>query len=121
MDRDAAGRVIAAAPRLARRSGASGYGSKCIVDAASARRGAAAGARLPQVAGDCWRLLAVMHPGVVFLMGPTASGKTGVAVDLVRSMKAEIVSVDSAMVYRGMDIGTAKPDAATLAVAPHHL
>lgn len=54
-------------------------------------------------------------------MGPTASGKTGLAVDLVDALNAEIVSVDSAMVYRGMDIGTAKPDAATLARAPHRL
>ncbi|MFA7241161.1 MAG: tRNA (adenosine(37)-N6)-dimethylallyltransferase MiaA [Sulfuricellaceae bacterium] len=54
-------------------------------------------------------------------MGPTASGKTGVAVELVRDLPCEIVSVDSALVYRGMDIGTAKPDAATLALAPHHL
>ncbi len=54
-------------------------------------------------------------------MGPTASGKTGVAVDLVRELGCEIVSVDSAQVYRHMDIGTAKPDAATLAQAPHHL
>ena len=54
-------------------------------------------------------------------MGPTASGKTGVAVDLVQRLPCEIISVDSAMVYRGMDIGTAKPDAATLAAAPHHL
>ncbi len=54
-------------------------------------------------------------------MGPTASGKTGVAVDLVRELDCEIVSVDSAQVYRRMDIGTAKPDAATLAQAPHHL
>lgn len=60
-------------------------------------------------------------PGVVFLMGPTASGKTGLAVDLVAKLNAEIVSVDSAMVYRGLDIGAAKPDAATLAVAPHRL
>lgn len=59
--------------------------------------------------------------GVVFLMGPTASGKTGLAVELVKALDAEIVSVDSAMVYRGLDIGTAKPDAATLAVAPHRL
>lgn len=63
----------------------------------------------------------IFRPGVVFLMGPTASGKTGVAVELVRALNAEIVSVDSAMVYRGMDIGTAKPDAATLAAAPHRL
>ncbi|MDD5330182.1 MAG: tRNA (adenosine(37)-N6)-dimethylallyltransferase MiaA [Sulfuricella sp.] len=54
-------------------------------------------------------------------MGPTASGKTGVAVELVQRLPCEIISVDSALVYRGMDIGTAKPDAATLAVAPHHL
>ncbi|MFZ5756951.1 MAG: tRNA (adenosine(37)-N6)-dimethylallyltransferase MiaA [Pseudomonadota bacterium] len=62
-------------------------------------------------------------PGVVFLMGPTASGKTALAVELVRRTAGalEIVSVDSAMVYRGLDIGTAKPDAATLAAAPHHL
>ncbi|MGB7755878.1 MAG: tRNA (adenosine(37)-N6)-dimethylallyltransferase MiaA, partial [Salinisphaera sp.] len=60
-------------------------------------------------------------PPVVFILGPTASGKTGLAIDLVASMNAEIVSVDSAMVYRGMDIGTAKPDATTLAQAPHAL
>lgn len=60
-------------------------------------------------------------PGVVFLMGPTASGKTGLAVELVNALNAEIISVDSAMVYRGLDIGTAKPDAATLARAPHRL
>ncbi|MEN6629641.1 MAG: tRNA (adenosine(37)-N6)-dimethylallyltransferase MiaA [Sulfuricella sp.] len=54
-------------------------------------------------------------------MGPTASGKTGVAVELVQRLSCEIVSVDSALVYRSMDIGTAKPDAATLALAPHHL
>lgn len=54
-------------------------------------------------------------------MGPTASGKTGVAVELVRHLPVEIISVDSALVYRDLDIGTAKPDAATLSVAPHHL
>lgn len=54
-------------------------------------------------------------------MGPTASGKTGVAVELVQQLPLEIISVDSALVYRHMDIGTAKPDAATLAIAPHHL
>lgn len=62
-----------------------------------------------------------MNPPVIFLMGPTASGKTGVAVQLVQKLPLEIVSVDSALVYRGMDIGTAKPDAATLRRAPHHL
>lgn len=54
-------------------------------------------------------------------MGPTASGKTGVAVELAQTLPVEIISVDSALVYRNMDIGTAKPDAATLARAPHHL
>jgi len=54
-------------------------------------------------------------------MGPTASGKTDLAVALVERFPLEIISVDSALVYRGMDIGTAKPDAATLARAPHHL
>lgn len=58
---------------------------------------------------------------VVCLMGPTASGKTDVAVSLVKRFPFEIVSVDSALVYRGMDIGTAKPDAVTLARAPHRL
>ena len=57
----------------------------------------------------------------VFLLGPTASGKTAVALALAERFAAEIVSVDSAQVYRGMDIGTAKPDPATLARVPHHL
>ncbi len=60
-------------------------------------------------------------PPAIFLMGPTASGKTGVAVDLVQRLPVELISVDSALVFRDMDIGTAKPDAATLARAPHHL
>ncbi|MEI7457429.1 MAG: tRNA (adenosine(37)-N6)-dimethylallyltransferase MiaA [Nitrosomonadales bacterium] len=60
-------------------------------------------------------------PPALFLMGPTASGKTGVAVELVQNLPVEIISVDSALVYRDMNIGTAKPDAATLAIAPHHL
>jgi tRNA dimethylallyltransferase len=54
-------------------------------------------------------------------MGPTASGKTNVAVELAQHLPMELISVDSALVYRDMDIGTAKPDAATLARAPHHL
>lgn len=54
-------------------------------------------------------------------MGPTASGKTGVAVELYSKLPVEIISVDSALVFKGMNIGTAKPDAETLARAPHHL
>lgn len=57
----------------------------------------------------------------IFLMGPTASGKTGAAVALAAALPVEVISVDSALVYRDMDIGTAKPDAATLQQAPHHL
>ncbi|WP_028669519.1 tRNA (adenosine(37)-N6)-dimethylallyltransferase MiaA [Saccharospirillum impatiens] len=60
-------------------------------------------------------------PAAVFLMGPTAAGKTNLALSLVDSGQYEIISVDSAQVFRGMDIGTAKPDAATLKRAPHHL
>ncbi|ODU50733.1 MAG: tRNA (adenosine(37)-N6)-dimethylallyltransferase MiaA [Thiobacillus sp. SCN 63-374] len=60
-------------------------------------------------------------PPAIFLMGPTAAGKTALAVNLLERFPLEIISVDSALVYRGMDIGTAKPDAATLARAPHHL
>ena len=61
------------------------------------------------------------HPPAILLMGPTASGKTAVAVQLATTLPCEIISVDSALVYKGMDIGTAKPDAATLKRAPHHL
>jgi tRNA dimethylallyltransferase len=57
----------------------------------------------------------------VFLLGPTASGKTAVALELARRFPAEIVSVDSAQVYRGMDVGTAKPDRAERERVPHHL
>ena len=57
----------------------------------------------------------------VFLLGPTASGKTAVALALGERFPIEVVSVDSAQVYRGMDVGTAKPDAATRARIPHHL
>lgn len=62
-----------------------------------------------------------MLPPAVFLMGPTAAGKTDLAVALAQHQNCEIISVDSALIYRGMDIGSAKPDAATLALAPHHL
>ena len=60
-------------------------------------------------------------PKAIFLMGPTASGKTALAIELHRRFPVDIVSVDSALVYRGMDIGTAKPDAETLREAPHAL
>lgn len=60
-------------------------------------------------------------PPVVMLMGPTASGKTALATELVQQLPLDIVSVDSAMVYRQMDIGTAKPSAAELRRAPHRL
>ncbi|MBB5015641.1 tRNA dimethylallyltransferase [Rehaibacterium terrae] len=61
------------------------------------------------------------RPLAIALMGPTASGKTALAADWTELLGTEIVSVDSALVYRGMDIGTAKPDAALLARAPHRL
>jgi len=57
----------------------------------------------------------------ILLMGPTASGKTALAVELARRFNGGIVSVDSAMIYRGMDVGTAKPDAETLRRVPHRL
>ncbi len=60
-------------------------------------------------------------PSVTCLMGPTASGKTALALEWVEKHSFEIVSVDSAMIYRGMDIGTAKPSKDELAQAPHHL
>jgi len=58
---------------------------------------------------------------IVCLMGPTAAGKTDLAIELVERLPLEIISVDSAMIYKGMDIGTAKPDAEVLARAPHRL
>ena len=60
-------------------------------------------------------------PPAIFLMGPTASGKTDLAMALCDHLPCEIISVDSAMIYRGMDIGTAKPTAEELARAPHRL
>ncbi|MFB9243903.1 tRNA (adenosine(37)-N6)-dimethylallyltransferase MiaA [Massilia antarctica] len=62
-----------------------------------------------------------MKPFAVAIMGPTASGKTAAALAIARAIPAEIISVDSALVYREMDIGTAKPTPEELASAPHHL
>ncbi|HET6631636.1 MAG TPA: tRNA (adenosine(37)-N6)-dimethylallyltransferase MiaA [Rhodanobacteraceae bacterium] len=61
------------------------------------------------------------RPLAVYLMGPTASGKSGLACALAGRFPLDLVSVDSALVYRGMDIGTAKPDPATMARCPHAL
>jgi len=62
-----------------------------------------------------------VKPLAVAIMGPTASGKTAAALAIARAIPSEIISVDSALVYRGMDIGTAKPNAEELASVPHHL
>ncbi|MGR9046322.1 MAG: tRNA (adenosine(37)-N6)-dimethylallyltransferase MiaA, partial [Gammaproteobacteria bacterium] len=61
------------------------------------------------------------HPPAIFLMGPTASGKTALSIRLAQAIGAEIISVDSALVYKGMDIGTAKPTLAERGGVPHHL
>ncbi len=62
-----------------------------------------------------------MSGKAILLMGPTASGKTDLAISLCKRFPCDIISVDSALVYRGMDIGTAKPDAGTLRRTPHQL
>jgi tRNA A37 N6-isopentenylltransferase MiaA len=59
--------------------------------------------------------------GVFFIVGPTAVGKSDIAADLGRELNAEIVNADAFQIYRGVDVLSAKPDAATLAKAPHHL
>lgn len=60
-------------------------------------------------------------PPAIFIMGPTAAGKTDLALELAKRYPVEIISVDSALVYRGMDIGTAKPSSEILKQFPHHL
>jgi tRNA dimethylallyltransferase len=62
-----------------------------------------------------------MQQAVIFLMGPTASGKTALALEWAERWPVDVISVDSALIYRDMNIGTAKPDAATLAQVPHAL
>jgi tRNA dimethylallyltransferase len=64
---------------------------------------------------------ASLLPPALFLMGPTASGKTDLAIELCEKLPCEIISVDSALIYRGMDIGTAKPNPEELKKAPHRL
>ncbi|WP_044470661.1 tRNA (adenosine(37)-N6)-dimethylallyltransferase MiaA [Mannheimia massilioguelmaensis] len=61
------------------------------------------------------------QPTAIFLMGPTASGKTDLAIQLRQELPVEVISVDSALIYKGMDIGTAKPSEEELALAPHRL
>ena len=60
-------------------------------------------------------------PPAIFLMGPTAAGKTDLAMRLTEELPCDIISVDSALIYKGMDIGTAKPDAQMLKKYPHRL
>lgn len=62
-----------------------------------------------------------MKPTILALVGPTGSGKTKTAIQICKELNAEIISMDSMQIYRGMDIGTAKPTRAELAAAPHHM
>jgi tRNA dimethylallyltransferase len=69
----------------------------------------------PQMSAD------TPKPKALLIMGPTASGKTGLAIELAQRLGGEVISVDSALVFRGMDIGTAKPDLSERGGIPHHL
>ena len=96
-----------------------------IIDRRGKRLAMSPAAMATPAGAKCRRYNAAMpidqRPPAIFLMGPTASGKTALACALRERFPLELVSVDSALVYRGMDIGTAKPDAATLARHPHAL
>ncbi len=84
-----------------------------------APRGAETGHRDPSSSFERW-----VHPplrGCLFLTGPTGSGKTPLAIELARRLGAEIISLDSMAIYRGMDIGTAKPTPEMRAEVPHHM
>ena len=69
----------------------------------------------------CFCVAADRKRPIAVLTGPTGTGKSNFALRLAREFPIEIVSVDSAQVYRGLDIGSAKPDAAERAAVPHHL
>jgi tRNA dimethylallyltransferase len=66
------------------------------------------------------RDMPTIHPPAIILLGPTASGKTALSMQLARSLDCEIISVDSAQIYKDMNIGTAKPEAEFRATTPHH-
>ena len=76
---------------------------------------------MPDVKIGCTSLVVCALKKVICLMGPTACGKTDLAIQLTQQLPADIVSVDSALVYRTMDIGTAKPSLDALTIAPHQL
>src|SRR6478672_9570910 len=89
---------------------------------ASAITGAPPGHRFPSPSWiGCFNVASDARQPAVLLMGPTASGKTAIAVELATRFPFEIVNVDSAQIYRHMDIGTAKPDPEAQRRAPHHL
>jgi tRNA dimethylallyltransferase len=99
-----------------------------MIDAASKRRASRRGAaacpaseRRPRAGGRTSTSREPQRRCALLLMGPTGAGKSDLALRLAASLPFEIISVDSAQVYRGMDIGTAKPDRATRTAIPHHL
>jgi len=85
-----------------------------------AAAGSGAGGLRPAAQSPAILSPAILSPAIL-LMGPTASGKSALALELAGALDAEIISVDSAQVYRDMDVGTAKPGAAERAAVPHHL